>query len=125
MSVVLIVEDQAPLLILADSVLEHAGYKTLSASTFAQAQAMIESDQDFDLVFTDINLPDDMEAGIKVGQLVHEKRHGTPVLYTSGQTVTDGMREMFVTPSEFLPKPYRDDELLKAVSRLLNETSKG
>ena len=121
MAVILIVEDEAPLLVLAESVLEHAGHDTLSAGSLAQAQAVIHLDADFDLVFTDIGLADQREGGLQVGQSTREARQGTPILYTSGMIITDGMRSLFVTPSEFLPKPYREHELLDAVSRLLAE----
>lgn len=121
MAVILIVEDEAPLLVLAESVLQQAGHDTLSAGSLAQAQAIIHSDSQFDLVFTDIGLVDQREGGLQVGQSLGEARQGIPVLYTSGMTMTDGMSSLFATPSEFLPKPYRENELLDAVDRLLAE----
>ena len=121
MPTVLVVEDEAPILILAESVLQHAGYDTVSAASLAEAQAIIQSDERLDLVFTDVVLGNQKEAGLQIGQMVRDARNGTPVLYTSGNLATDGMRSLFVMPCEFLPKPYRDDELLSAVARLLNE----
>lgn len=67
MAVILIVEDEAPLLVLAESVLQQAGHDTLSAGSLAQAQAIIHSDSQFDLVFTDIGLVDQREGGLQVG----------------------------------------------------------
>jgi CheY-like chemotaxis protein len=61
----------------------------------AEAQALINSDQKFDLVFTDINLTDGLEGGLQVGQLIRQTREGKPVLYTSGKPLTDGMKELF------------------------------
>jgi CheY-like chemotaxis protein len=50
MGVVLIVEDEVPLLILAESVLQSAGYETVSASTVAEAIAVVEdAEQKIDL----------------------------------------------------------------------------
>ena len=91
------------------------------SGSLAQAQAIIHSDSQFDLVFTDIGLVDQREGGLQVGQSLGEARQGIPVLYTSGMTMTDGMSSLFATPSEFLPKPYRENELLDAVDRLLAE----
>ncbi|MGB7097890.1 MAG: hypothetical protein WBD95_03870 [Xanthobacteraceae bacterium] len=51
---VLIVEDEAQVLALAESMLQEAGHATISASTVAEAQAIIHSDAELDLVFTDI-----------------------------------------------------------------------
>jgi len=122
MAVVLVIEDEAPLMVLAESVLQHAGYETLSAASLAQAQAIIQSEAKFDLVFTDIALGDQKEGGLQVGQIVRQARSGVPILYTSGMTLTDGMQSLFVPPCEYLPKPYRDDDLLSATTRLLAET---
>jgi CheY-like chemotaxis protein len=121
MATVLIVEDEAVLLVLAESVIRSAGYETLTASTLSQAQAVIGSAEHFDLVFTDICLGDDQEAGIHVGQSVRQRRPQTPVLYTSGFNLTDGLKELFVDRSEFLAKPYTDQQLIEALAELLRE----
>ena len=116
MATILIVEDEIAVLVLAESVLQSNGHDTLSASTLAQAQAIIHSDQKFDLIFTDISLADQKEGGLQVGQTAIQARVRIPVLYTSGMALTDGMKALFSEPSEFLPKPYRDDELVTASS---------
>ena len=80
MANILVVEDEAIVLLNTESVLLDAGYDTVTASSFPQAEAIIQSDQPLDLIFTDINLHDELEGGLKVGKL----SHGIPVLYTSG-----------------------------------------
>jgi DNA-binding NtrC family response regulator len=82
----------------------------------------VDSDAKFDLVFTDIALVDQKEGGLQIGQIIREARSGIPILYTSGMVMTDGMSSLFVPPCEFLPKPYRGDELLNTITRLLAET---
>jgi two-component system cell cycle sensor histidine kinase/response regulator CckA len=117
---VLIVEDEAAVLILAESVLQTAGYKTVSAGTVAEAQAIInDPEQKIDLVFTDIGLGSHKEGGITVGQLVTKARPGTPVLYTSGRPVTDGMKALFAERSAYLTKPYTVQELAQELGKLL------
>ena len=39
--------------------------------------------------------------------------------YTTGDTVTDGMKVMFVEGAEMLLKPYTAPELAAAIARLL------
>ncbi len=124
MPTVLIIEDEVVIRVLTESVLQKEGYETLSAGTLAEAQALIHSDQKFDVVFTDINLTDGLEGGLQVGQLIRQTRKGTPVLYTSGKPLTDGMKELFVEPNEFLEKPYTNDKVLDALGRLLREGKK-
>jgi CheY-like chemotaxis protein len=121
MSVILVVEDEAQVLFLADSILSHAGYETVTAATLAEAQAIIQSDKKLDLIFTDITLRDELEGGIQVGQSAFA-RNKLPVAYTSGRPLTDGMKELFVERSIFLPKPYTDEQLMNAISSLLRES---
>ena len=59
------------------------------------------------------------EGGLTLGKLIGEARKGTPVLYTSGRTLTDGMQSLFVERSAFLPKPYTAQQLTEAVAELL------
>ena len=46
---------------------------------------------------------------------------GTPVLYTTGQGLTDGMQAMFVERFGFLAKPYTPEQLVIAVENLLSK----
>jgi hypothetical protein len=41
------------------------------------------------------------------------------VLYTTGRQVTDGLKQLMVEGSGFLPKPYSTEELAGAVEALL------
>lgn len=121
MARVVIVEDEIQVLMLAESVLQHAGHATVSAATVAEAQAIINSqDEKFDLLITDIELGSHAEGGLTIGKMVRETRGGTPVLYTSEHPATDGMQKLFVEPSMFLPKPYTAQDLTDAVSALVD-----
>lgn len=118
---VLIVEDEAPILVLVESILRQAGYETLTASTLAEAQAIIHSEQPLDLIFTDINLGEDYEGGLQLGQMVRQARPKTPVVYASGRPLTDGMKGLFAEQSLFLSKPYTNEQAVEAVAKLLRE----
>ena len=99
--------------------LQRAGYDTLTAATVAEAQAIINSDKKLDLVVADITLNNHPEGGITIGKVVEQSHDGMPVLYVSGREVTDGMKELFVSNSRFLPKPYTEQSLTDAVASLL------
>jgi CheY-like chemotaxis protein len=49
MATVLIVEDEAILLVLAESVLKTAGYETISAASLTEVQGIVESGAKFDV----------------------------------------------------------------------------
>jgi CheY-like chemotaxis protein len=118
---VLIVEDEPVVLTLAESILQHAGYDTISAATVAEAEAILRSDKSIDVVATDIGLGEELDGGLKIARVASQEHPGTPVLYMSGRPLTDGMQALFVEPNAFLPKPYTDDQLVSGVSSLLRE----
>jgi DNA-binding NtrC family response regulator len=91
-AVVLIVEDETQVLILAESVLQEAGYETLSASRVAEALAIIETDDRIDLLFTDLGLGEDSEGGLTRATSFATSRPRVPVLYATGRGVTDADR---------------------------------
>jgi DNA-binding NtrC family response regulator len=60
-----------------------------------------------------------LAAGLQLAKDIAAQKPGLPVLYTTGQGVTDGMRAMFADPFGFLPKPYTPDDLTTALGNLL------
>ena len=118
MAVVLIVEDEAQVLLLAGSYLQEHGHETLSASTIAEGSAILEGSDKIDVLFTDIGLRDDLQAGLELAKLAVEQRPGLKVLYATGQAVTDGMKALFVEKSAVLVKPYTVEQLLTGLSIL-------
>ena len=119
MALVLIVEDEDQVRVLAEGILQDSGHTTLSASTFDQALALLEGAERVDLIFTDIGLQSDIQAGLMLAQEAIKRKIDAPVLYTTGQGLTDGMQAMFVERYGFLAKPYTHDQLVIAVENLL------
>ena len=119
MAVVLIVEDEEQVRVLAEAIIRELGHETLTAGSAEQALAVIEERSDVALLFTDIGLQQDCEAGLQLARDVAARRPALPVLYTTGQGVTDGMRAMFAEPFGFVPKRYTPDDLKTALSNLL------
>ena len=119
MAVVLIVEDEEQVRVLAEAIVQELGHETLTAGTAEQALAVIQERPDVDLLFTDIGLQQDLEAGLKLAKGIAARKPGLPVLYTTGQGVTDGMRAMFADPFGFLPKPYTPTTSTTALGNLL------
>jgi DNA-binding NtrC family response regulator len=102
---ILLVEDEEQVRVLAESFLQAVGHTTLSAATVNQALALLGGTEPIDLLFTDLIIQGESEAGLSLATKAVEIRPGLKVLYTSGQAVTDGMMELFVRGSAFLAKP--------------------
>jgi DNA-binding NtrC family response regulator len=111
MAVILLVEDEDQVRVLSESFLQTAGHSTLSAGSIEQALALLSSPETIDLLFIDLNLMGESEAGLSLAVQAVEIRPELKVLYTSGQAMTDGMTVLFVKNSAFLPKPYTVEQL--------------
>jgi CheY-like chemotaxis protein len=85
-SVVLIVEDDPLLLMLAIEVVEEAGFIAVEAKNADEAVALLEAHSDIDLLFTDIDMPGSMD-GLK---LAHAVRDRWPSLVNDTRCVRTG-----------------------------------
>jgi DNA-binding NtrC family response regulator len=119
MAVVLVVEDDEQVRVLAESVLQETGYAVIAATGIEGATALLASDQPIDLMFIDINLGNDLEAGLRVAREAKELRPELRILYTTGAGINAGMKAMFVEPFLFLAKPYTVEQLTKSIEFLL------
>ena len=104
---------------LAETIVQDAGYETCSAATGTEARAIINSDHRVDLLFVDLALLEEQEAGLELAQAAEKARPELPVIYTTGRGVTDGMHALFVERNVFLAKPYNGRQLITAVKNLL------
>ena len=111
MATILLVEDDEQVRVLAESFLQSTGHTTLSAGSTEQALALLTTDERVDLLFVDIRLGAESEAGLALATKAVEMRPDLKVLYTSAQGVTDGMLALFVPNSAYLPKPYTVEQL--------------
>jgi CheY-like chemotaxis protein len=115
-AVILIVEDETQVRVLAESYLQEQGHQTLSAATPGEALAVLEGAEEIDLLFTDVELQDDAQAGLELARKAVERLPDLGVLYTSDHAATDGMNALFVDNSALLPKPYTVDQLQTILS---------
>lgn len=119
MATVLIVEDDLDIHGPVRATLEQAGYETLSAYSLNDARAIIASDAELDLVFTDVCLGHDRDGGVEVGKAVTIARYGTPVMYTSGNELTPRLKEYIDSSGPFFAKPYDVGEILSRMAQLI------
>ena len=125
MTAILVVEDDEQVRVLAESILRDAGHSVIAATGAEGSQALLDTKQSVNVLFVDIHLGSDLEAGLKLAQSAKEHRPELCVLYTSGEAVNDGMKALFTKPSLFLPKPYTAEQLNKSVSFLLRTANPG
>jgi CheY-like chemotaxis protein len=82
--VILVVDDEPLVRVNAVDILEDAGFSTLEAEDAAQALKHIADHPEIGLLFTDINMPGEID-GLGLARLVHEDRPDLRVILTSGR----------------------------------------
>jgi CheY-like chemotaxis protein len=119
MVVVLIVEDEALVRLVAEMTIQDCGYQILSARDVDEALLLLRSSRQIDALFTDIHLKAAIHGGCDLARQAIALRPNLRILYTTGSSVTDQMKSLFVKSSHFLPKPYTDQQLQDSIQNLL------
>jgi CheY-like chemotaxis protein len=119
MAVILIVEDDVFLRDDAEEMIKGWGHDTLSASDVDEALSFLRSPQQIDALFTDVYLKKAVHGGYELAHQAIKLRLNLPVLYTTGNTINDKMKTLFVDGAHFLQKPYTRFQLQNSVEVLL------
>jgi CheY-like chemotaxis protein len=114
---VLVVEDESLVRMYAADVLEDAGYEVIEAANAQQALTQLEARPDIEVIFTDINMPGEMN-GFDLVREVHRRRPGIPMILTSGRMRPE--RAVIPEIQAFVPKPYTAERLTGLLSRVLS-----
>jgi len=119
MANILIVEDDVFIRGLAEMMIQDWGHHTLLAGDVTEAMSLLRSPQEIDALFTDIYLKADVLGGCDVARAGIALRPEMRVLYTTGNTVTEKMKAMFVDGKHFLRKPYTEVQLQRSIESVL------
>ena len=119
MAVILIVEDDVFIREIAEMMIQDWGHHTLLASDVDEALSHLRSPQHIDALFTDIYLKTAVLGGCDLAHQAIKLRPNLRVLYTTGNSVTEKMKALFVEGTHFLRKPYTPHQLQNSVENLL------
>lgn len=114
---ILVVEDEALIIMLLEAAFLDEGYTVLTASNAAQAMGLLETTP-IDGVVTDIRMPGSGD-GWSVGQRAREVTPDLPVVYMTGDSGADWQAKG-VPGSKVFNKPLRTETLIEAMASLLN-----
>ena len=107
--VVLVVEDEPLLRMLAVEVVEEAGFIAIEARDADEAVVLLESRTDITLLFTDIDMPGSMD-GLKLAHAVRDRWPPIKILVVSGKQRLQ--TSDLPSNSCFVGKPYRTSALV-------------
>jgi CheY-like chemotaxis protein len=120
---ILLVEDEAPLRVLAAESLKRLGYTVLQAGNGLEALAV--SDQhlgNLDIVVTDIVMP--RMGGVEMVERLKPKRANLAVIFMSGYTEVAALENAKIgSDSILLNKPFSSEILAHKIAEALGQTS--
>jgi CheY-like chemotaxis protein len=116
--VILVVEDEVLVRLLAVSVAENAGFEALWAATADEAIGILESRSDIRLVFTDVNMPGSMN-GLRLAHAIRSRWPPVELLVTSalGNITAEDLPER----GRFLAKPYNVATLSRVFQQMAGD----
>lgn len=118
--VILIVEDDPFLRVLAVEFVEEAGFEALEAGDADQAIAILESRSEIAVLFTDINMPGSMD-GLELALVVSNRWPAIEILVASGHV---RLQQSDLPPNgRFLGKPYHAAAMIAELHSLVSQAA--
>lgn len=93
-----------------------AGYDALEAANADEAIRILESRDDIDLVFTDVQMPGTMD-GVKLSHYIRDRWPPVKLIIASGAAVL--AESSLPGGSRFFSKPYDDNTITETMAHLL------
>lgn len=112
-TVVLVVEDEGLVRLMAVDMLEDEGFSVIEAATADAAWVILEARDDISVLFTDVEMPGTMN-GLDLASHVAERWPHIRLVITSGRVMLSNMA--VPNHGQFLAKPYYSAQLLSAFS---------
>jgi len=115
-AVVLVVEDEMLLRMRAVDMVEDAGFTSVEAVDADQAIAILESRSDIALLFTDIQMPGQMD-GLGLAHAVHDRWPPIKIILVSGQLKLANIG--IPADSQFFGKPLAASEMIAEMRNMI------
>jgi DNA-binding NtrC family response regulator len=111
-TIVLVVEDEPLLLLMAGTMVEDAGLEPLYAGNADEAVAILETRADIGIVFTDVDMPGSMD-GIKLAAAIRDRWPPISIIVVSGHTSV-ALSEL-PEGARFFGKPYDEQHVVETL----------
>lgn len=113
--VVLVVEDDPVLRMIAVDMVVDAGFEALEAADANEAVRILEVRLDVRVMFTDVDMPHGID-GMRLAALVRDRWPPIEIIVTSGHVTAKDLR--LPARAEFVPKPYRPEQIVATLRRM-------
>jgi CheY-like chemotaxis protein len=114
---ILVIDDEQTFLYFLGQTLTLMGYRVKTANSGEGAIEILRGDHDFDLVITDIVMPN-IDGNAVAEYIRSSKRADTPIVAITGHNELDN-KELF---NSILVKPFKIKELIAVIKSLIKNT---
>ena len=121
---ILVVEDQILIRLNIANYLRECGFHVIEAADAAEAIAVFEANTKVDLVFSDIQMPGELD-GFGLARWVRQHHSGVQVVLTSGYVKAAEEAGDLCEDGPVLKKPYDHPLLLDRIRRMLGAAGGG
>ena len=116
---VLLVDDEPHVRLLASDSLEEAGFEVIEAANAEEALSILAARSDVGVLFTDVSMPGSLD-GLDLAELVHRRWPAIRLVVTSGRaperTVPDDGR--------FISKPYSQRSMTELIGEISSQKAR-
>jgi CheY-like chemotaxis protein len=118
---ILMVEDEPPVRLLVNNLLQRCGYNVLQAESGVAALKVWQAHKnEIQLLLTDIIMPDNM-TGLELAAQLQADKPGLKIIYTSGYSGEVAGKGVALTEGiNFLKKPYQPEKLARILRKNLD-----
>lgn len=117
---ILIVEDDVAFCRMLEAFLKKKGFDVLAVFSGEEALRTLQKEKDFDLVLTDVRLPD-KDGNFVLEKIAKNHRKTKVILMTGYAEVNLAVDAMKMGASDYISKPVPPDKLLKIIQHTLSE----
>lgn len=123
MARILIVDDDITFATMVQSLLAKRGFDTMKTSRVGAAIKLIGGGEDFNLVLSDLRLPD--RDGLFLLQWMRKSGQSTPfIMMTSYAEIQNAVQTMKLGATDYIAKPFHPDVLLQKIADALKTQEK-
>ena len=118
---ILVVDDDAIVIKSCRRILEAEGFEVITVPSAEEALQKIKA-LDFDLLLMDVKMP--KHDGIFLMREINKNWTDIPIIVMSGYPTPETISDVFKLGAvQFIPKPFRPDELLKTIREVVQKMS--
>jgi two-component system response regulator PilR (NtrC family) len=117
---VLVVDDEAGLREMLRVLFTRAGYSVSSADGQTLAMKLLRTEGPFDVVITDLSMPDGSGMGVLQETRAHDESTQV-VLITAYATTAQAVQAMREGAYDYVQKPFKNDELLAVIEKAVEK----